>query len=35
MNAIFLNFEVYFNNQQIYNSNGLYAQSLTFQTTLW
>ena len=35
MNALFLNFEVYLNNQQIYNSNGLYAQSLTFQTTLW
>ena len=34
MHSIFSNVEVYINNRQIYNSNGLYAQSPQFQTTL-
>ena len=32
LHSIFSNVEVYINNQQIYNSNGLYAQNLTFLT---
>ena len=31
MHSIFSNVEVYINNQQIYNSNGLYAQVLRFK----
>ena len=33
LHSIFSNVEVYINNQQIYNSNELYAPSLTFPTT--
>ena len=34
MHYFFSIVEVYINNQQIYNSNGLYAHNFTFQTTL-
>ena len=34
MHSIFSNVEVYINNQQIYNSNGLYADKSYISTTL-
>ena len=34
MQSIFSKVEVYINNQQIYNFNGLYAHKSSFQTTL-